>query len=212
MLFASQLQGGMGTRKSFPREVSSTASEGVIQREPREGRGTSAILQNCIRNWRKPIGTPEPGEVSGTQIMKSFSCHEKEFGFYLQGRKEPRRTSCEGGSRSDLHVSKVTFAAAWIGLRRGGGRETVGASAVLSNCKVRGSWDTRYVLNSEMGKMCCVLPFTVCSLIVPSVPPVLFPSGAPSRHEDTLSSGISLEVGEEWQGARKHCMHSNIPM
>lgn len=110
--------GGMGTRKSFPREVSSTASEGVIQREPCEGRGTSAILQNCIRNWRKPIGTPEPGEVSGTQIMKNFSCHEKEFGFYLQGRKEPRRTLCEGGSRSDLHVSKVTFAAAWIGLRQ----------------------------------------------------------------------------------------------
>lgn len=134
MLFASQLRGGMGTRKSFPREVSSTVSEGMIQREPCEGRGTSAILQNCIRNWRKPIGTPEPGEVRGTQIMKNFSCHEKEFGFYLQGRRELKRTLCERGSRSDLHFSKVTCAAAWIGLRRGGGRETVGATAVLSNC------------------------------------------------------------------------------
>lgn len=88
----------------------------------------------------------------------------------------------------------------------------MGAAAVMSNCKVRGSRDTTFVLNSEMGEVCCVLPFTVCCLIVPSMPPVLFPLGSPRRQEASLSSAISFEVGEEWQGARKQRMHSNIPV
>lgn len=88
----------------------------VIQSQPSEERETSNILQDSIRNWGTAIS--EPREVSRTWAKKPFPYHERVW--ILSPRQwEPRKTLFQGGSWSDLHLGKVTFAAAWIGLRRG---------------------------------------------------------------------------------------------
>ena len=87
----------MAPTRGFLREAISAEYGRLIRSQSREEWECQISCKAASETGNREIAISKSGE-SRTQARKSFSCPAEEFGFYLKGNREPKRTLFKGGA------------------------------------------------------------------------------------------------------------------